>query len=104
MGTRIFLTLAIFASAILGGQAVAQGQGNCDIRDNILVFLQENYGEVPVQMGVSSGGGLVEVLASPQGETWSIIVTAPGGPSCLVAEGNGWRGSVAQAIPEGQGS
>jgi hypothetical protein len=31
------------------------------------------------------------LLSTNEGTTWSIIVTAPDGKSCLVAAGEGWR-------------
>jgi hypothetical protein len=40
---------------------------------------------------VTHNGGLVEVLSTGNGTTWSIIVTTPTGMSCLVAAGEGWR-------------
>jgi hypothetical protein len=39
---------------------------------------------------VTATGSLLEVLASPSG-TWTIIVTIPNGPTCLVSSGEGWR-------------
>ncbi|MDJ0608810.1 MAG: hypothetical protein QNJ67_07515 [Kiloniellales bacterium] len=54
-------------------------------------MLARNHGETPAQIGVSNNGALVEVLTRPDGATWSILVTTPGGLSCLVAAGEGWR-------------
>ena len=33
----------------------------------------------------------MEVLTSPDGGTWTIIVTTPQGFACLVAAGEGWH-------------
>lgn len=63
----------------------------CDFRDNILEFLAQKYREVPSGAGMTSTGGLVEVLTAPDGGTWAIIVTRPDGWSCMVADGEGWR-------------
>ncbi|MGF1593023.1 MAG: hypothetical protein ACFCUW_07075 [Kiloniellaceae bacterium] len=54
-------------------------------------MLQQKYKEQPVALGVTHNGGLVEVLSTGNGNTWSIIVTTPQGMSCLVAAGEGWR-------------
>ena len=78
------LGLMLFSSA-----ALAQPQ--CDTRDKVLSLLAEKYKEAPVALGVTNNGGLVEVLSTDEGTTWSIIVTAPDGKSCLVAAGEGWR-------------
>lgn len=63
----------------------------CDKRERVLDLLAERYQEAPVAVGVTTGGGLVEVLTEPDGQTWTIIVTSPQGVSCLVLSGEGWR-------------
>lgn len=75
--------------ALLSGTALAQSQ--CDQRDSVLKLLAQKYKEAPVAIGVTHNGGLVEVLSTGSGTTWSIIVTTPTGMSCLVAAGEGWR-------------
>jgi hypothetical protein len=74
---------------LISSAALAQPQ--CDTRDKVLSLLAEKYKEAPVALGVTNNGGLVEVLSTDEGTTWSIIVTAPDGKSCLVAAGEGWR-------------
>jgi len=73
----------------------AQEQGTqsrqCDQRDRVLSHLAQKYKEAPVAVGLTSGGGLIEVLSTGTGETWTIIVSNPDGMSCLVAAGEGWR-------------
>lgn len=62
----------------------------CVLHEDALERLEKGYGEVPVGMGISNYSALVELLTSPEG-SWSILVTAPGGPACLAASGEGWR-------------
>ncbi len=63
----------------------------CGPRATVLGHLAQKYQETPVAAGVTNAGGLVEVLTTGDGETWTIIVTTPQGISCLVAAGEGWR-------------
>ncbi len=70
--------------------AAAQ-QVACRPHDDVLPHLAQKYDEVPVAIGVTNSGGLVEVLTTADGGTWTIIVTTPQGISCLVAAGEGWR-------------
>ncbi len=70
--------------------AAAQ-QVACRPHDDVLAHLAQKYDEVPVAIGVTNKGGLVEVLTTGDGDTWTIIVTTPQGISCLVAAGEGWR-------------
>lgn len=69
----------------------AAGQVVCNTRDAVLERLATKYQEFPVAGGVTNSGGLVEVFTTPDGRTWSIIVTLPNGMSCLIAAGEGWR-------------
>ncbi len=68
-----------------------QGQNQCNTRDSVISLLASKYKEAPVALGVTNTGGLVEVLSTGDGNTWTIIVTTPQGMSCLVAAGEGWR-------------
>ena len=76
--------LAVFSSA-------AAAQNQCNSRDSVIKLLANKYKEAPVAVGVTNTGGLVEVLSTGNGDTWTIIVTTPQGMSCLVAAGEGWR-------------
>ena len=57
----------------------------------MLDWLAANFREIPIALGVTGGGDLVEILTSPTGNTWTIIVTNPRGRTCLLAAGEGWR-------------
>ena len=83
--------LALSAGIALVSTSTATAQPQCDQRDSVLQILQQKYKEAPVALGVTHNGGLVEVLSTGNGTTWSIIVTTPQGMSCLVAAGEGWR-------------
>ena len=90
------LLLAIAFVAAFSWPAHANGEGSiaapqCDKRDAVLGILAEKYAEVRVAIGLGSNGGLVEVLSSKDGGTWSIIITSPKGMSCLVAAGESWQ-------------
>ncbi len=77
------------ALALLSTEAAAQSA--CNPRTDVVGHLAKKYGEVPVAIGVTNKGGLVEVLTTGDGTTWTIIVSQPNGTSCMVAAGEGWR-------------
>ncbi len=79
------------ALVLVSVSASAQAAPQCNSRETVLELLSEKYSEAPVAVGVANNGGLVEVLSTGDGETWSIIITSPKGMSCLVAAGEGWR-------------
>ena len=84
------LALAAFAVATVGTTGQASAQGVCMPREKIVEMLDTRYTESPVAQGLASGGRLLEVFSSPDGATWSLLLTAPDGTSCLMAEGHGW--------------
>ena len=87
LATTVLATVFLLASP-------AQAQFaplTCNGRQAVLSHLAAKYKEAPVAIGVTTAGALVEVLASENGETWTIIVTTPGGMSCFLAVGEGWR-------------
>ena len=69
----------------------------CAPREVLLRRLAEGYGEAPRALGLTGNGALLELLVSPGGRSFSILMTrppsveAPGRVSCLVAAGEGWR-------------
>ena len=69
----------------------AAAQTACSPRSDVVGHLAKKYGEAPVALGVTNKGGLVEVLTTGDGNTWTIIVSTPNGQSCMVAAGEGWR-------------
>ena len=81
----------MIAAVLWAGPSWAQAIPACASRDTVLGSLAAKFSEVPVAVGIGNGGGLVEVLSSVEGDTWTIIITTPNGMSCLVAAGVGWR-------------
>ena len=80
--------LPILAAILLAPPAAAQAV--CGPHRSISESLNKSFTETPVSMGVTTGGGIVEVYASPEG-TWTLVVTQPNGMSCLIAAGQNWE-------------
>jgi len=91
------VTLGLGFVIVAATPVFAQAQ-QCDSRDKILATLAAKYSEAPVAVGLTSKGGLVEVLSTGDGNTWTIIMSTPDGKSCLVAAGEGWREKEAVAM------
>ena len=68
----------------------AQGAPACAERGQILAFLDRNFEEKPTAVGVTADGQLLEVLSNPSG-SWTLVLTEPGGISCMIFSGQGWR-------------
>ena len=88
---RVGLFAALVAAGVALAAPVAGGQPIlCGERAAMLERLKEKYDEKRTAFGLSSDGHLVEVFAAPSG-TWTMLVTYPGGPTCLVTSGVGWQ-------------
>jgi hypothetical protein len=70
--------------------AAAQTHMVCGPHAEIVAQLEDQYGERQVGIGVSKFGVLIEIFVSPAG-TFTILKTAPNGPTCLDHAGDGWE-------------
>lgn len=68
------------------------GQVMCADRTQLLADFKDSYKEERGALGVTDSGQLLEVLIGPKG-TWTMLVTPPHGPSCVVATGQSWEGA-----------
>ncbi|MDH3451771.1 MAG: hypothetical protein OEN20_05070, partial [Gammaproteobacteria bacterium] len=71
----LFALVLVFPASL--GTAETQEGSNCGQRTTVLDYLSARYSEKPVAMGVAANGGLIEVLTSIEGTTFTIIVTMP---------------------------
>lgn len=85
-----FLSLGVGAMLLAANNVSAQS-GNCADHAAIVSRLASHYGESRQAMGLGSNNAVVEVFASDESGTWTITVTRPGGPTCLVAAGEGFQ-------------
>ena len=63
----------------------------CTERSEVVNELSSQYGEVPVAMGIANNGGVVEILSSQSGTSWTIILTMPNGVTCMISAGENWE-------------
>jgi len=90
MSRFAFTAGAAVATLAFAGSAVA-ATPVCSARSDILTKLANSYHEQPASVALTSDGRLLEVLKSDDAKTWSILLTAPNGVSCLVAAGESWQ-------------
>jgi len=70
----------------------AFAQNACFNRGDLIKHLNGKYDEVPVAAGLAANGSVLEVFTSPDGITWTIVLTHPGGRTCVMASGESWMG------------
>ena len=66
----------LIAATTLG--TVANAQSVCGARDSIIAQLKQKYGETRRSLGLQQGRGVVEIFASEETGSWTILVTDTG--------------------------
>jgi hypothetical protein len=81
--------LALLCGAVASQPAEAAPKLRGD-RGAILKGLAQAHKETPQALGLSGDGGVIEVLVSPEGG-WTMLVTYPRRPTCVVTTGEAWQ-------------
>ena len=63
---------------------------SCGKRSTVISSLKEDYKEVQEAIGLSNGGGLIEIFVSPRG-SFSITITNPSQITCIISAGEHWN-------------
>ena len=91
---RLAITATVLAGVAMAHTATAQTAGQqpaCTKRGDVVDHLSKKYSEAPVAMGLANNGGVIEVLSSKTGDSWTIIITMPNGTACMIAAGENWE-------------
>jgi hypothetical protein len=88
LGSSAVVVIAVLAGSI--ASARAEGPRICGDRHQILEQLKQEHQEQVNGLGLSADGGVLELLVSPEGG-WTILVTYPERPTCVVAVGKAWQ-------------
>lgn len=85
-----------FAFALLVSLPAFAQPPQCAKRTAILKTLYTKYDEVPIGVGLTANGSVLELVASGAG-SWSIIVTDTTGTTCPVAVGEAWSAGAGKS-------
>ncbi len=90
--TGMVLACGAFASTAAAQQAPQAGMRMpCHNASEIAKQLSSKYEEAPVAFGLQANGNLLQVYASEDKNTWTVVSTSPAGMSCIVAAGKSWE-------------
>lgn len=88
--------------AFIGLSAVAGDAAAVDRCTNIVAMreqLWDLYGENVHGFGIDEQGWLTEIYVNVDTGTWSVVVTVPGRPTCIIRTGTGWDGVIREPVP-----
>ena len=92
---RLIAAIAIISFLLLGAALIsrpapAQSADAGLPRRALVELLGNGYAEVPAAFGLAGNGGLIEVFASAEGATWTMVLSMPNGLSYVVTSGEDW--------------
>ena len=65
----------------------------CEPHPEITEMLKRDFNETPISAGLTTNGLVLEIFASPDGATFTVVITHPTlGQSCVVQAGFWWHG------------
>lgn len=98
---RIHLAFAValvLLPAAAGAQrAPAPAPPICGPLATITANLQREFGETLAAAGAEDKGALMQTFANERTGSWTIAMTLPGGPTCIVAMGEGYTRDPARS-------
>lgn len=84
----------LLAFAILVGGALmvrpAVAQEMWVERNELVTKLGKTFAEAPTALGLTSDGAVIELFRTPDGETWTLVITLPNGYSRVIGAGQAW--------------
>lgn len=73
----------------------------CADRSKVIARLAERYGETLQSLGLNDDSSVLEVYASEDTGTWTILITRTDGMACLIASGQAWEKLARPLTPPG---
>ncbi len=98
---RPVLSAAALAVTLAAGPspAAAQQSRTCADRDKVLGKLETDFGETRQSYGLAANSSLIEVYASAETGTWTILVTTAQGVTCILAAGQAFENTKGDVTP-----
>lgn len=96
---RRWMKYALAAALVFVGTGSTPAQQNCGRHGDLVAYLGDKYHERQVGYGMAGGFAIVEIYASSDTGTWTMIVTDVAGKSCIVAAGEGLETTLAAKLP-----
>lgn len=87
----LFAALAAAFFLVLFSMPLAAQQRPCGDGADIIAHLEKDWGEGAEILALDASGRMVRILVNPDTGTWSMLLTAPNGLTCLVSHGSAWE-------------
>ena len=95
MSRQLFAFSLLLAAMMLAAQsALADGTAVCAPREQVAARLAERFGETPRAMGLNGDAALLEIFASEETGSWTLVITGADGTACIIATGQAFQAAA----------
>ena len=84
-------TLTAALALSLAALPAAAQRVPCGDGAGLIAHLEKRWGEDPAVVALDAAGRMVRILVNPETGTWSLLLTGPGEPTCLIHHGSAWE-------------
>ncbi len=84
----------MLTAALVAAAAPAAAQMACGDRSKMIGYLDRDYQESRSGLGLASNGAVLELYTAKTG-TWTMLITKPGGNTCVIGNGESWEYQLA---------
>ncbi len=91
VAVRILAVVTLAFALLLHTAATVKAQPVCMPHDDFRVELHRNFLEAPVAIAIANNGALIELYAKRDKSSWTLVMTRPGGLSCVLVAGEDWN-------------
>lgn len=96
---RELLAVSLLFTALIAAAGSARAEGPpCGPRGAIVDQLGSRYQETRRAVGIASNNAVLEIFASDDSGSFTILVTLPDGQSCLLASGESFE-ALSEPLP-----
>jgi hypothetical protein len=88
---RVFAVVTFAFALLLHTAATVKAQPVCMPHDDFRIELHRNFSEAPVAIAIANNGALIELYAKRDKSSWTLVMTRPGGLSCVLVAGEEWN-------------
>jgi len=84
---RSIAVVALALGLLIYTAATAKAQPVCMPHDDLTEQLYANFSEAPAAIAIANNGALVQLFAKRDRSSWTLVMTRPGGLSCVLVAG-----------------
>ncbi len=88
---RALAATAVSLGLLLQTAMPVQAQPVCMPRDDLREELQKQFSEAPTAGAIANNGASVQLFTNRDRSSWTLVMTRPGGASCVLVAGEDWN-------------